>query len=1205
MNRFIQAFIERDAGTPAEQGFGESGVGEEPADFAGGGSNAGGIGFDRDRPAHAFGDSPDEFADRKILSATDVDRSTDGRVASRDRDESGDGVRNERQVSPGVEASEPNGASDEGLADDGRNDRAGRLTRSEGIERPEDRHRQAERSLIRDAQGVGGDLGRRIGRLALKRMVLVDRHPERRAVNLGGGGRDQTLKRRAFPAGVEHVRGAENVGLDDVVGMFVRVGNGDQGAEMKDPAAALNRSLDGDGIFEVAPNDFDLIEHVARQTVEMAAIVSTVISDERSNAPTVPRQPLGQMTADKSARPGHQIRFAHRPSPIALVWFDEPTTGILRRFLRSRNGNLLGGRFVDRRIVHPTHRQQRPQVFARTGRIVLEGPAGAVADQRAVGQASDKARNVVNDRPFVQSEKMGSLGRVRQPSNAIGLAENGDQDDRSGGRIERQGGRGRFLERLVDDRPAESRPQDVPIASRLVPGLSEMDRRRMERPEPLLRSRQIQRGDVQDHFRPLDRFHRAQLEIGAVRPRGRNGALQSLQLAHERSFEPKKANDRATTRPRSRASLSETESGSAVQSVAKGSRKAYDPSIARTRYDRPAQLKRPASFGFKSAFGTSRISRSELPSRTFRRVFETFQRFTTLNTGVTSLRACLLDSPLLQCTKNQTPKQPIWPKKDDFSTSKRLEAIAGTELFINTAAHRIEYFKEAVVSPPSRSVRRSNGIRRGEGKRRFGLVESGIATPMQRNKGEIVRKTAISDPEPGSIGLNGSGEDRLVAQAVRSKPDSLRGTEEQDLFFTLSLDMLCTANLEGYFLRLNPAWERTLGYEIEELLAEPFLNFVHPADRASTIAAVERLTGGDELIAFENRYRCRDGTYKWLLWNAVPVPGRDRIYAVAHDITTRKNDEAELRRLLEELSRSNRQLKRMADDLANTALSEHQAHAALLLVHEELKAAQVQLVQAEKLVSMGQMVAGVAHEINNPLSFIGNNVAVLRRDIGLLRELLALYRSADPTLAVSSPELYERIRDRAERIDLDYTLDNLVGLTERSAEGLKRIQGIVADLRDFARLDEGDLKTVDLNDGIRSTVNVVAYRARMKNVELIMELGALPEFICSPGKINQVVLNLLVNAIDACSEGGKVTIRTLAAERRLEIHVLDTGPGVDPAVRDRIFDPFFTTKPVGQGTGLGLSISHGIIQAHGGSIVLESDREPGAHFVVRLPLGSE
>src|SRR5262249_560090 len=163
-----------------------------------------------------------------------------------------------------------------------------------------------------------------------------------------------------------------------------------------------------------------------------------------------------------------------------------------------------------------------------------------------------------------------------------------------------------------------------------------------------------------------------------------------------------------------------------------------------------------------------------------------------------------------------------------------------------------------------------------------------------------------------------------------------------------------------------------------------------------------------------------------------------------------------------------------------------------------------------------------------------------------------------------------------EAIDLPYTLDNLSGLMSRSGEGLKRIQQIVKDLRLFARLDESDLHEVDLNTSVASTVNIIQGQARKQRVALETELAPLPGVICQAAQINQVVLNLLGNAIDACPTGGKVTVRTRATAGGVVIEVADTGCGIDPAIRQRIFDPFFTTKPPGKGTGLGLSISYGI-----------------------------
>jgi two-component system NtrC family sensor kinase len=316
----------------------------------------------------------------------------------------------------------------------------------------------------------------------------------------------------------------------------------------------------------------------------------------------------------------------------------------------------------------------------------------------------------------------------------------------------------------------------------------------------------------------------------------------------------------------------------------------------------------------------------------------------------------------------------------------------------------------------------------------------------------------------------------------------------------------------------------------------------------------------------------------------------------------RKHAEEALKQTAAELTRSNQQLRRLAADLEQMASSEHQARLDLQKAHEELKTAQSQLVQTEKLAALGQLVAGVAHEINNPLAFVINNIAVLRRDLGELGDLLRLYQEAEATLAEHWPEVFQRIRIVADRIDLDYTLDNLEGMVVRAGEGLRRIQQIVKDLRDFACLDEGDLKETDLNAGIRSTIHLLQGEARRKPLTLDEALSPLPGVICYPAEINQVVLNLVTNAIDACPAGGKVIVRTCPSPDGVEIHVSDTGKGIDPAIRGKIFDPFFTTKPVGAGRGLGLSISHGIVAEHGGRIEVDSAPGQGAHFTVHLPL---
>jgi two-component system, NtrC family, sensor kinase len=248
-------------------------------------------------------------------------------------------------------------------------------------------------------------------------------------------------------------------------------------------------------------------------------------------------------------------------------------------------------------------------------------------------------------------------------------------------------------------------------------------------------------------------------------------------------------------------------------------------------------------------------------------------------------------------------------------------------------------------------------------------------------------------------------------------------------------------------------------------------------------------------------------------------------------------------------------------------------------------------------------VAGVAHEINNPLAFVINNTAVLQRDLKALTEMLRLYRQTDAALKEKTPELAGEIAELSERVDIDYTLVNLPEMLNRSREGLKRIQQIVKDLRDFARLDESDLHEVDLNAGIQSTVNIILGHAKKKQVRIETQLDpSLPPVACQPAKINQVVMNLLSNAIDASKEAGKVVVRTAAVNGCARIQVEDEGGGIPVEVRERIFDPFFTTKPVGEGTGLGLSISYGIVNDHGGTIEVESEPGKGAKFVVCLPV---
>jgi signal transduction histidine kinase len=337
---------------------------------------------------------------------------------------------------------------------------------------------------------------------------------------------------------------------------------------------------------------------------------------------------------------------------------------------------------------------------------------------------------------------------------------------------------------------------------------------------------------------------------------------------------------------------------------------------------------------------------------------------------------------------------------------------------------------------------------------------------------------------------------------------------------------------------------------------------------------------------YTQEFRCKDAdsNIRWLYEDVrITCVGPDHhvLYGVCTDITAKKQAEEELEvknRLLEEAVSSER--------------------AAL----QSLKDAQARLVGAEKLAALGQLVAGVAHEVNNPLAFVMNNLAVIQRDQRSLRQLIELFREGESTLGTHQPQLMARIGELCQRLGIEETLSGMDSLYQRSFTGLKRICQIIHDLQDFACLDRSDLQEADLNSCITSALNLIQGKAAAKRVKLRIDRGSLPPVECFPAKINQAMMNLLLNAIEATPPEGEVTVRSSASGDDARIDVIDTGHGIDPAIRERIFDPFFTTKPIGQGTGLGLSITHGLVKDHGGRIEVDSTPRRGTRFTVWLPL---
>jgi PAS domain S-box-containing protein len=616
---------------------------------------------------------------------------------------------------------------------------------------------------------------------------------------------------------------------------------------------------------------------------------------------------------------------------------------------------------------------------------------------------------------------------------------------------------------------------------------------------------------------------------------------------------------------------------------------------------------------------------------------------------------------------------------------------------------------------------------------------------------------------------------RELSPIPEQNPESLAPTEDYHDFFDISLDLFCTLSFEGYFRSLNPAWEKTLGFTPEELRSQSFIEFVHPQDHESTLTEFVKLLQGCNTYSFENRYRCKNGEYRWLLWSA--CLGRDRIsiYAIGHDITERKYAEIEGDRAYEEtrtflnqlqvklqsrslafnsaiyklqneiaerretekslekereflkailntvdagiiagdatgtvtlFNRSIRDLYGLPDDsippedwlnyydlyqedgitpispeqiplkralngervnqeeiviapkvgepriaiasgepifdeegnqigaviaFHDITESKQKAQALQESAHEkteliqslqnqaqqlqntlqELQRTQTQLIQSEKMSSLGQLVAGVAHEINNPVNFIYGNLAHVNDYLVDLLKLLNLYQTHYP-----SP--VEEIHEFQEDIDLDFLQSDLPKLLNSMKVGAERIRQIVLSLRNFSRLNEAERKPVNIHEGIDNTLLILHNRLREKSgnsgISVIKEYGKLPRIECYPAQLNQAIINIMTNAIDAL-ESLKVEewsmektptlrIRTECLSNQwVAIHIQDNGPGMTPGVKEQIFNPFFTTKPVGKGTGLGLSIAYQIIaHKHSGELICHSEPGQGTEFVIQIPL---
>ena len=410
------------------------------------------------------------------------------------------------------------------------------------------------------------------------------------------------------------------------------------------------------------------------------------------------------------------------------------------------------------------------------------------------------------------------------------------------------------------------------------------------------------------------------------------------------------------------------------------------------------------------------------------------------------------------------------------------------------------------------------------------------------------------------------------------------------------------ANLENrQLVQVNKAYCEMLGYTESELLGKTFIDLVHPEDIEQNMQgalALER----QEIRSYQVEKRLITGTGKIVWANVTATLIRDGegkpIYnlGMIENITHRKISEAALQA-------SAFQLRKQAAQLQQA--------------YEQLQHTQIQLVHSEKMSSLGQMVAGIAHEINNPATFIQGNICHAEHYFRDLIELLNLYQRCYP-----SPE--PQITEKIEEVELEYLKTDLPKMLDSMMMGVTRISKIVLSLRNFARLDEAEMKLADLHEGIESTLLILQHRlnqdSKKNRIEIVKEYGELSKVNCCAGQLNQVFLNILSNAIDALKNQQQprmIAIRTQLKKAELEtksdseigqcdrvvICIADSGPGMTADIRNRLFDPFFTTKPVGSGTGLGLSISYQIVvEKHKGTLRCISAPGQGSEFWIEIPV---
>ncbi|MBI5107366.1 MAG: PAS domain S-box protein, partial [Rhodocyclales bacterium] len=479
-----------------------------------------------------------------------------------------------------------------------------------------------------------------------------------------------------------------------------------------------------------------------------------------------------------------------------------------------------------------------------------------------------------------------------------------------------------------------------------------------------------------------------------------------------------------------------------------------------------------------------------------------------------------------------------------------------------------------LIAPEDRQKVADNVRRRTEGlvqEMRYTFV--GMRQDGRRIDVEVHGRSMEFKGKPAVIGLVLDITERRQAEAARLTEAALRVTAA---VFEAREGMVVT-DAERIVLRVNRAFTESTGYTAEDVVGREMSQLLKSSrhDEAFFAAMWETIRQSG-LWQGEIWNQRKDGAAypEWVTITAVKSSADVLTHYVVTltDITDRKRLESEMAQRIEELKALN----------------------------DRLEEAQTQLLQAEKMVAVGQLAAGIAHEINNPVGFVNSNLGTLKEYVTALLQLIDAYGPLADACPPGHPALAEVNRLRQD-VDFAFIRDDALSLLAESRDGLERVKRIVVDLKDFSRVGESTWQPADVHKCLDSTLNVVSSELKYK-ATVVKEYGVLPEIMCMPFQLNQVFMNLLVNAVHAIKEHGTIALRTGRAAETVWIEVEDSGVGIPAENLTRIFEPFFTTKPIGAGTGLGLSVSYGIVQKHRGRIEVRSELGKGTVFRVILPI---